>query len=84
MIGKIAQTRNAIASDFAAALAEDFAAHGKSSIEKLREKDPGAYLRLVAAMEPKTNDTGPQAAFSELSDEEIALYLEALRDLLRD
>jgi len=67
--------RNLIAADFAEAFAEDFAEHGSEVIEALRAKDPAAYLRLAAAIEPKDMDG---SALNELSDEEIARTLATL------
>lgn len=75
MIGKTTTTRNAIAGDFATALAADFAEHGVSAIEKLREKDVAAYLRLVAAIEPKSaDDDAASRTLEALSDEEIERF----------
>lgn len=38
-------------STFAAMLCEDFAKHGGEVIQKLRETNPGAYLKLCASMQ---------------------------------
>ena len=65
----------------AAAFAEDFAAHGSAVIEALRAKDPAAYLRRAAAIEPK-DDIGA-SAFAELTDEEIERTL-AVLDRIND
>lgn len=38
---------------FLAALANDFEAHGKEAVEKVRQEDPSTYLRIFASLAPK-------------------------------
>jgi len=38
-------------------LQKDFAKHGKKVIEDVREKDPKAYMQIVAQMQPKQQET---------------------------
>ncbi len=49
-----AQTAKAdLSSRYTTALLDDFAAHGTTAIEQVRETDPGQYLRLISAVIPK-------------------------------
>jgi len=43
----------AISAAFLIAFAQDFEAHGESVIQKVREEDPTAYLRIAAMIIPK-------------------------------
>ena len=45
--------RDKLTAAFIDDLAADFKKHGKKAIERLREEDAGAYLRLIAGLVPK-------------------------------
>ncbi len=54
--GREKGSKNKITKAFLKALTEDFAEHGVEVIKRLREKDPGLYLRIVAQLVPKNLD----------------------------
>ena len=63
---------------FAAPLADDFDAHGKSVVERVRTEDPSTYLRVFASMVPKELEiTRP---LDGVSDEELAALIELVRE----
>jgi hypothetical protein len=72
--------RDRLASQFIEALEKDWAEHGASVIEAVREKAPAKYAELIARLAPvEPHITGGQGDFSECnSQEDIA------RKLLRD
>ena len=70
--------RETLANDFAATLAADFAQHGKAAITTLRETKLDAYLRLVAAIEPKA-EPKPELPLEGLSDEDLSAMLATVR-----
>lgn len=45
--------RDRLTATFLKALADDFEAHGKDMVARVREEDPAAYLRVVASLAPK-------------------------------
>lgn len=51
--GKPVGARNRVTSAFLKALAEDFEKHGKASIERLRKKNVGRYIAVVASLVPR-------------------------------
>ena len=62
--GRIQGSKNKVNENFLSALAEDFAVHGSAAIVQMREKDPGGYIRVVAALVPtesKVDVTGADA-----------------------
>ena len=64
------------AGDFVAALAGDFAAHGAAAIAELRQRNPGAYLRLCASvLRHKAATRDPLEA---LTDAELAARRDAI------
>jgi hypothetical protein len=72
--------RDRLTSQFIEALEKDWAEHGASVIEAVREKAPAKYAELIARLAPaEPHITGGQGDFSEWnSQEDIA------RKLLRD
>lgn len=58
--GKKSGTRNKLSLDFIKKLSEDFDKHGKAAIEKMREEEPGQYVKVVASLVPKDINLGSQ------------------------
>jgi len=80
--GRPKGSRNRFGEAFIGALCEDFAEHGSSTIARVREDDPAAYLRLCVAIMPKEVEiTSP---LSELTDDELMDAIELIRAALRD
>lgn len=50
--GKPAAARNRLTGKFLNALADDFDTHGVATIERLRQKNPAAYIKIVARLCP--------------------------------
>ena len=51
--GRPKGARNRLSESMLDALANDFEQHGAAAITKVRETDPGAYLRTIASLLPK-------------------------------
>jgi Family of unknown function (DUF5681) len=51
--GRPKGSRNALSEDFFAALHADFVEHGVATIARVREEEPGQYLRVIAQTLPK-------------------------------
>ncbi len=51
--GRPSGSRDRLTSAFIDNLADDFEANGEAAIQRCREEDPAAYLRLVASLAPK-------------------------------
>ena len=54
--GREKGSKNHITKAFLEALTEDFLAHGKDVIERVRDERPEVYLKLVALLVPKDLD----------------------------
>ena len=54
--GRKKGSKNKLTKAYLTDIYEDYAEHGKGVIKRLREKDPGLYLRLVAQLIPKNLD----------------------------
>ena len=64
--GRPLGSRNKLSEKFVEMLAADFAEHGEVAVQKVREDDPAAYLRVVASLVPKQLDidTRPPVTFT--------------------
>ncbi len=51
--GRPKSARSRLSESFLKALADDFDANGVEAVIAAREKNPGEYLRVVAALQPK-------------------------------
>ncbi len=77
--GRPKGSRHKLSEDFIKALAEDFEAHGKDAIVKVREDRPGDYIRVIASLMPK-EATLTINQFDELTDEQLYARFSALKD----
>jgi hypothetical protein len=79
--GRPKGSRNKLGEHFIAALCADFERHGVDVITRVREDDPAVYLRVIAQVVPQTV-LMQDAKLDELSDDELAAYLFAVREAL--
>ena len=80
--GRPKGSRNKLSDAFLQALADDFEAHGKGVVEKVRTERPQDYLKIVASVMPKrmeVEDVGPPLRAADLSDDELAAIASAHR-----
>ena len=76
--GRPRGSRNKLSDAFLQALADDFEAHGKGVVEKVRTERPQDYLKIVASVMPKrmeVEDVGPPLRAADLSDDELAAII---------
>ncbi len=75
-------TRNRLNASFLNALADDFHAHGKDTIERARLEDPVGYVKVLAGLMPKQVEaTQP---LDDLNDEQLTAAIAFLRSRLAD
>jgi hypothetical protein len=79
--GRPKGSRNKLGEHFIAALCADFEEHGTAVIAHVREGDPAVYLRVVAGLVPQ-HVLVHEARLDELSDDELAAYILAVRQAL--
>ena len=80
-VGRPKGSRNALGEQFVAALCADFERYGVDVIARVREDDPAVYLRVIAQAVPQAL-VMQDAKLDELSDDELAAYLRAVREAL--
>jgi len=76
--GRPKGSRNKLGEDFISALQADFKAHGEEVIATVRTERPQDYLKVIASILPKEVNVN-QNALQELSDDELASILDAVR-----
>ena len=79
--GKPKGTRNGLSGDFVNALAEDFERHGPKAIERMRQRDPAAYCKIIAGLLPKQFERVDP--LQELSDQELSAQIDYMRSLMK-
>jgi hypothetical protein len=81
--GRPKGARNKLGEEFLAELYSDFEANGAAVIERVRQEDPAAYLRVIVSVLPKElkidrrHDAGP---LSDLTEDELEALLYAARN----
>lgn len=75
--GRPAGARNKLGEEFITALSEDFQAHGKAAIQKVRDEKPDQYLKVIASIVPKDLNVNVNN-FDGLSDDELRDELRGL------
>jgi hypothetical protein len=86
--GRPKGARNRLAGELLEALADDFSEHGVSAVQRVRETDPTAYLRIVTGLMPKevivaALHVSNKTTLDELSDaRDFAAAYRLARDLI--
>jgi hypothetical protein len=70
--GRPKGARNKLDEEFLAELYNDFEVNGKAAIERVREEDPAAYLRVIVSVLPKELKIDRRPHAGPLSDLECA------------
>ena len=80
--GRVKGSRNRIAYKLIEALEKDFEEHGEQAIKIARIERPVEYLRIIASVIPKEFEI-VDGRLTELSDEELDVFIAKLRSQLR-
>jgi len=61
------------------ALLRDFDKHGEKAIARVREENPGMYLKVIAMVLPRQHKVEHRNPLKELTDEELEAMIEYLK-----
>jgi hypothetical protein len=75
-------TRRSFNKDFLLALAADFKKHGAAAIEKVRETQSAAYLKVCALLVPREMKLERSGGVKDLTDEQIERSIELIKEML--
>lgn len=76
--GRPKGSRNRLTDTFLSAIADDFTANGIEAIERVRKKDPAAYLKLISALIPRqlVLEKEQETDFSDMTEDEVSDLLQ--------
>jgi hypothetical protein len=80
--GRPKGSRALLSEKFISALLEDFTEHGRLAMEKVRLKQPGIYLRVIASLMPRELHMKNESLFQGMSDEHLNETIESVRRIL--
>jgi hypothetical protein len=80
--GSLEATRRSFNKDFLLALAADFKKHGAAAIEKVREQQPAAYLKICALLVPREMKLEHTGGVKAMTDEELEAALAILKEMI--
>ena len=71
-------TRRSFNKDFLLALAADFKKHGAAAIEKVREQQPAAYMKICALLVPREMKVERSGGVKAMTEEQIVDAIAAI------
>ena len=80
--GSLEATRRSFNRDFLLALAADFKKHGAAAIEKVREQQPAAYMKICALLVPREMKLEHSGGVKAMTDEQIEDAIAAIKALM--
>src|SRR5262245_59994057 len=80
--GSLEATRRSFNKDFLLALAADFKKHGAAAIEKVREQQPAAYMKICALLVPREMKAERSGGVKAMTDEQIEETIAAIQEML--
>ena len=80
--GSLEATRRSFNKDFLLALAADFKKHGAAAIEKVREQQPAAYMKICALLVPREMKLEHSGGLKAMTEEQIVDAIAAIEGFL--
>ena len=80
--GSLEATRRSFNKDFLLALAADFKKHGAAAIEKVREQQPAAYMKICALLVPREMKVERSGGVKAMTEEQIVDAIAAIEGFL--
>ena len=80
--GSLEATRRSFNKDFLLALAADFKKHGAAAIEKVREQQPAAYMKICALLVPREMKLEHSGGVKAMTEDQIVDAIAAIEGWL--
>ena len=80
--GSLEATRRSFNKDFLLALAADFKKHGAAAIEKVREQQPAAYMKICALLVPREMKVERSGGVKAMTEDQIVDAIAAIEGFL--
>ena len=73
--GRPKGSRNKLQENFVAVLCADFEQHGEGVVQKVRETEPGTYMKVIAPILPKQIEVSELGAFGDLPEDKLDEFI---------
>ena len=80
--GRLRGSRNKLSEEVICALLRDFREHGQKAIAKVRQTQPGTYLKVLALLIPREHKVQHSNPLKDLTDEQLEDMIEYIKTLL--
>ena len=80
--GRPRGSRNALSEEVICALLRDFRQHGQKAIARVRQTQPGVYLKILALLVPREHKVEHSNLIKDLTDEQLEATIEYIETSL--
>src|SRR5215510_7954342 len=80
--GRLRGSRNKLSEEVICALLRDFRRHGEKAIAKVRQTQPGVYLKVLALLIPREHKVEHSNPLKNLTDEQLEAMIEYIETSL--
>src|SRR6516225_1971273 len=80
--GRLRGSRNRLSEEVICALLRDFRQHGQKAVARVRQTQPGTYLKVLALLIPREHKIERSNAIKDLTDEQLEDMIEDLKTSL--
>ena len=80
--GRPRGSRNALSEEVICALLRDFRQHGQKAIARVRQTQPGVYLKILALLVPREHKVEHSNLIKDLTDEQLEATIEYIKTSL--
>src|SRR5262245_41098299 len=80
--GRLRGSRNKLSEEVICALLRDFRRHGEKAIAKVRQTQPGVYLKVLALLIPREHKVEHSNPLKDLTDEQLEAMIEYIETSL--
>ena len=80
--GRLRGSRNALSEEVICALLRDFRQHGQKAVARVRQTQPGTYLKVLALLIPREHKVEHSNPLKDLTDEQLEAMIEYIETSL--
>jgi hypothetical protein len=80
--GRVRGSRNKLTEEIICALLRDFRQHGQKAVARVRQTQPGVYLRVLALLIPREHKIEHRSPIKDMTDEQLEAAIEYIESML--
>jgi len=81
-VGRVRGSRNKLTEEVICALLRDFRQHGQKAVARVRQTQPGTYLKVLALLIPREHKVEHSNPLKDLTDEQLEAMIEYIETSL--